>query len=408
MRWSGTKPPTSDRDACRLLKIPPNGCGIARLVFGLLCAGLVVLVAVPTASARTSFVYFGTYTNDLSRGVYVSRLDSDTGHLSPPELAAETMSPCFLAVSPDGKHLYTADSVAHFNGEPAGSVSAFSINRQSGHLTLLNRKSSSGAGPCHVSVNPTATVLLTANYGGGSVKSFRLNPDGSIGADGTVLQQAGTSVNPNRQTAPHAHFIESDPSGRFALSCNLGADKVFVYRLDSATATLAEESSATVPPGAGARHLAFSPDGRFAYVVNEMGCSVTLFSWNADAGKLVAVETVSALPPSVAVRPDYTAAEVVAYGRFVYVSIRGHDSVSVLSADAQSGRLTLVQNIPSGGRVPRGLGIDPTGRWLITGNQTSDNAVEFEIEPHTGRLTATGTDLKIGSPVDVKFVPCGG
>jgi len=362
-----------------------------------------VMAIALTSPAGDFFVFVGTYTNALSRGIYVSRLDAATGHLSAPELAAETPSPCYLAISPGEKFLYAANSIPSFHGEKAGAISAFALDHTTGRLTLLNQRSSDGGGPCHVNIDGLGKLLLVANYGSGSVKSLQLNRDGSLGADGSRIQHQGSSVNPNRQTAPHAHGIYPDPSQRFALACDLGTDHVMIYRLDGATGTLAAHSSSAVPPGSGPRHLAFSPDGRFVHVINEMGCSATTFAWNAAAGELTPVETVSALPSGVSAQPGYTAAEILAVGSQVYATIRGHDSVSVFSADATTGRLTLLQNLPCGGKVPRGLGLDPSGRWLFTGNQNSDNVVEFSRDPQTGKLAPAGRELKIGSPVDVKF-----
>ena len=364
-----------------------------------------MLALTAAATAKDFWVYFGTYTNALSRGIYVSRLDASTGKLSAPELAVATPSPCFLAVLHNQENLYAATSVKSFNGEDAGAISAFALDRRTGQLALLNEKSSGGSGPCHVSVDATEKILFAANYGSGSVKSFSLAADGQMGADDSVIQQHGSSVNTSRQTGPHAHFICADPSNHFALACDLGADKVMIYKI-GADGALMEHSFAVVPPGAGARHLAFSRDGKFAYVINEMGCSLSQFRWNARAGELTPVETISALPPGVAVQNNFTAAEILVHpsGKFVYATIRGHDSVSVFSVDKKSGRLKFLQNISSGGQLPRGLGIDPTGCWLFTGNQKTDNAVEFSINPQTGELSPAGRELRIGSPVDVKFV----
>jgi 6-phosphogluconolactonase len=277
------------------------------------------------------------------------------------------------------------------------------VDKKSGALKILNEKPSGGTGPCHVSVDSAGKFLFVANYGGGSVKSFCLNPDGSLGADGSMMQHHGRSVNTNRQSSPHAHFICADPSNRFALACDLGADKIVIYKIAD-DGMLAEYGAASVPPGAGARHLAFSRDGKFVFVVNEMGCSVTTFTWSD--GRLTAGETVSLLPENVPVEKNLTAAEIRVHpsGKFVYATLRGHDSVSVLVADWSTGKLKLVQNISSGGKVPRGLGVDPTGRWLFTGNQKSDSVVEFSIDAATGKISPTGAELKIGAPVDVNFV----
>lgn len=362
-----------------------------------------------SAPARDFFVFFGTYTGALSKGIYVSRLDAATGKFSAPQLAAETPSPSFLAVSPDQKFLYAANEVRNFSDDSftnGGAVSAFAIDPASGRLALLNQKSSGGVDPCHVSVDASDRVLFVANYSSGSVKAFLLAANGAIGADGDFVRRTGHSINSERQTSPHAHFVRADPSNHFALACDLGTDEVLVYPFDTQQASLhpLQFSSFKVPPGSGARHLAFSPDGKFVHVINEMACTITTFDWDSAAGKLQPVETISALPPGVAVQPSYTAAEILTSGNHVYATIRGHDSVSVFAANAQTGRLTFLQNVSSGGKVPRGLGIDPTGRWLLTGNQKSDNVVEFSIDPQTGKLSPTGQELKIGSPVDVKFV----
>jgi 6-phosphogluconolactonase len=359
--------------------------------------------------ARDYFVYFGTYTNALSRGIYVSRLDADTGKLSAPQLAAAVENPNYVCISPNGKYLYSSSSVNHPIGSVGGLVSAFAIAKTSGQLTLLSQEPAGGNDTCYVSVDATGRTLLAANYDNGSVISLPIKADGSLGNGGSYLRAIGHGPNPTRQTGPHAHFIATDPANQFALECDLGLDHVTVYRLNPALASLLPHRPqfVTVPPGSGPRHLVFSRDGHHVYVVNEMGCTVTEFDWDGRTGALTNPETVSVLPPGVPLRPDYTAAEILLSpdGRFLYVSLREHNSVSVMSVNPYSGRLTFVQNVPSGGKLPRGLGLDPTGHWLITGHQKSDNAVEFAVDPQTGKLTPTGTELHLGAPVDVKFTP---
>jgi len=380
----------------------------------LICV-LALLALAATASAENFLVFFGTYTNALSRGIYVARLDAGTGKLSAPELAAETASPCYLAVAPGGKFLYAANSVKNFSDysieNGGGAVSAFAIDNTSGRLALLDQKCSGGAGPCHVSVDASGKILFVANYSSGSVKAFLLESNGAIGAGGDCVSRVGHSVNASRQSSAHAHFICADPSNRFALACDLGTDEILVSPFDTATAGLhpALVEAFSVPPGSGARHLAFSRDGKFVHVINEIACTVTTFAWDSKNGKLDLIETISALPPEVPVQNSFAAAEILVHpdGKFVYATVRGHDSVSVFAADVRSGRLTFVQNISAGGNVPRGLGLDPTGRWLMVANQKSDNAVEFAVDAQTGKLSPAGRALKIGSPVDVKFVKCG-
>ncbi len=366
---------------------------------------LALAAILTTASAKDFLVYFGTYTNALSEGIYVSRLNAETGKLTIPELAAAVANPCSVATSADEKFLYSANS-KRYNHENFGSVSAFAIDKKSGRLKLLNEIPSGGNGPCYVGIDNFGKVLLAANYGGGSVKSFSLNVDGSIGDQGSRLQFYGHSTNTNRQAAPHAHFINPDPTGKFALVCDLGTDKISVYPIQTETATLDTNRvfEISVPPGSGARHLAFSRNGKFVYVLNEMACSVTTFLWNA--GRLTEIKTSSLLPTNAPLSKAFTAAEIRVHpsGRFIYATIRGHDSVSVLAADEKNGELKLIQNLPSGGKVPRGLGLDPTGKWLLTGNQKSDRVVEFAIDSQTGMLTPTGATMNVGAPVDVNFI----
>ena len=348
--------------------------------------------------AAEYFLYIGTYTEGLSKGIYVARLDGESGKLTMPELAVASPSPCFLAVSPNAKTIYAAN-------EGVGYVSAYDRDPQSGRLTLMNDAPTSSSGPCHVSVAPNGRTLLAANYGGGSVKSFTLAPDGRIREDGSLILHHGSGPNTNRQTSAHAHCAVTDPAGKFVLVCDLGLDAVKIYALGT-NGSLTAHGSASVPPGAGARHLVFSQDGRYVYVINEMGCSITQFAWESAGGVLTFVETVSILPPGVKPRDNWTSAELLVHpsGQFIYATVRGADTVDVLRVEPVSGRLTFLQSLAAGGLMPRGLGIDPGGKWLFTGNQKSDQVVQFGINPSTGRILPTGAQWKIGAPVDFKFV----
>ena len=295
-----------------------------------------------------------------------------------------------------------------FDGKESGSVSAFSIDAKSGTLTLLNQESSVGTGPAHLIVDTTGRNVLVANYGGGSVAALPIGTDGKLKPSTAFVQHTGSSVNPQRQNRPHAHSINVDPGNRFAYVADLGLDKVLIYRFDAATGTLVANDPpfAQVKPGAGPRHFAFHPKGRFAYVINEIDLTVTAFASDAAKGALTEVQTVSSLPPGESVQTGYSTAEVQVHpsGRFLYGSNRGHNSLSVFAIDEKTGRLTYVENVPTQGSTPRGFGIDPTGAFLLAGNQRSDSVVVFRIDQKTGRLTPTGQTLTIGSPVCVKFV----
>lgn len=353
-------------------------------------------------------VYFGTYTGEKSQGIYVSRLNLQTGALSPPELAAEAANPSFLALHPTRDLLYAVNEIGQYEGQPTGTVSAFSLDRTTGRLTLLNRQPSRGAGPAHLVVDPSGRHVLVANYGGGSVAALPIAADGSLQPASSAVQHKGSSVNPDRQKGPHAHAIQTGPDNRFAYVPDLGLDQVLIYRFDSAKGTLApnDPPHAALPPGSGPRHIAFHPRGRLAFVINELTCTITAFEVDATRGALTPVHTISTLPAGEPVQKGYSTAEVLVHpsGRFVYGSNRGHDTIVVFSLDEQTGRLSHVQHEPTQGRTPRNFSIDPTGAFLLAANQRSDSVVVFRIDQQTGRLTPAGHTITVGSPVAVKFL----
>lgn len=353
-------------------------------------------------------VYFGTYTGKKSKGIYSSRLETGTGRLGDPQLAAETPSPSFLAVHPSGGFLYAVNEVNLFKDKPAGSVVGYAIDRAAGKLTPLNQQTSGGPGPCHLIVDKAGKNVLVANYGGGSVEVLPLQADGNLKEPSCFIQHQGSSVNATRQEAPHAHGIFLDAANKFAFVPDLGLDKVMVYRFDPGAGKLTanDPGFGVVPPGSGPRHFALSPKGDFAYVINEILCTVTAFKVDASQGALTPIETVSSLPLGQHVTPAYSTAELVMHpsGRFLYGSNRGHDSIAVFAIDPQSGRLSLVQHVSTQGRIPRSFGIDPSGHWLLAANQDSDSVVVFQVDGGTGTLRPTGQVIEVGAPVSVVFV----
>src|SRR5437773_4291803 len=380
---------------------------VLALLFGRASHPCAQAAATPRNS-KEFLVYIGTYTGGKSKGIYVARFDSVSGRLGAPELAAESLSPSFLAIHPNQRFLYAANETGEFAGKKSGAVSAFVIDSNSGKLTLLNQQPSGGDGPCHVAVDKTGKTLLVANYGGGSVEALPIKPDGSLDAPTSFIQHRGSGVDKQRQEGPHAHFITTDAANRFALACDLGLDKVLVYKFDPANSSLVanDPPSASVAPGSGPRHLAFHPRGRYAYVINEMKCTMTAFSYDPERGEMKRLQTLSTLPDGETAKPNYSTAEVEAHpnGRFLYGSNRGHNSIVVFAIDENTGKLARVENVSTQGKTPRSFGIDPTGKYLLAANQDSDNAVVLRIDPSTGRLTATGISVEIGMPVCVKFV----
>jgi 6-phosphogluconolactonase len=359
-----------------------------------------------SAGAREYLVYIGTYTRENSKGIYACRLDATTGKLSGLALAAESINPSFLALHPNGKFLYAANETPNYEGKAGGSLSGYAIEPSTGKLTLLNTVSSRGAGPCYVAVDKSGKSLLAANYGGGSVAAVPVKDDGRLGEASAFVQHTGSSVNPKRQQAPHAHSINLSRDNRFAIAADLGLDQLLVYRFDPVKGSLApnDPAFAKLNPGAGPRHFAFSPDGRYGYVINEMQSTVTSLAYEASRGVFKELQTISTLPENFQGNNSTAEVQVHPTGKFLYGSNRGHDSIAVFAIDPEKGTLTSIEQVSTQGKTPRNFGIDPTGSYLLAANQNSNSIVVFAINPKTGRLTPTGQVLEVGSPVCVKFL----
>jgi 6-phosphogluconolactonase len=348
-------------------------------------------------------VYIGTYTHAQSKGIYVCRLNTSTGALTAPTLAASISNPSFLALHPNHRFLY---AVGETGGASNGVVNAFAIDNQTGMLTSLNQQTSAGRGPCHLAVDASGSCVLVANYGSGSIAALPIHADGSLGPPATSIQHHGSSVNPRNQQGPHAHSVGFDPANRRAFCADLGLDKLLVYRFDPASATLTpnDPPSASVKPGAGARHFVFSPNGRRVYVITEMQSSITAFDYDVDQGALAEFQTVSTLPDTFT--GTNTGAEIAIHpnGKFLYGSNRGDNSIVVYAIGDASGKLTLIEHQSTLGKTPRMFAIDPTGNFLLAANQDSNTVVVFRIDPTTGRLTPTGQSVEVSMPSCVTFV----
>ena len=352
-------------------------------------------------------IYVGTYTGPASKGIYAFRYDPASGKSTSLGLMAESTNPSFLAIDPTQHYLYAANEVGDYKGEKSGGLSGFAIDRKTGKLTFLNEVSSRGAGPCHVALDKTGKYLLVANYDGGSVAVFPVLPDGRLGEASAVVQHGGHGPNAERQEGPHAHEIQLTRDNRFAVAADLGLDELLVYRFDPAKGTLAANDPpfAKVDPGAGPRHFALHPNGKFVYSLNEMGGSVTAFAYDARRGTLRNLQTISSLPKDFKGKND--SAEIVAdaSGKFLYASNRGPDNIAVFAIDSAKGTLKLIEHVSTKGKTPRNFAIDPTGRFLFVANEESNNILVFRVDPKTGRLTDTGQVLEVPSPVCVVFMP---
>ncbi len=379
--------------------------------FSALAMILVALTFVPSAPAADKgtgkyLVYVGTYTGAESKGIYAYRYDAGTGDLTSLGLVAETTNPSFVAVDPGHHFLYAVNEVDKYQEKASGGVSAFAIDPKTGKLSFLNEVPSGGADPCYIALDKTGKYVLVANYTGGNVAVFPLLKDGRLGEASAFVQHAGSGPNHERQEGPHAHWIEVTSDNRFAVAADLGLDELLVYRFDGAKGSLTPNDPpfAKVDAGAGPRHFAFHPDGKFAYVVNELKSTVNAFTYDSKNGVLHSVQTISTLPVGFNGKNDTAEIEVHPNGKFVYASNRGHNSIVVFAVDAKKGTLTPVEDVSTQGKTPRNFKIDPTGSRLFVANQDSGEIVVFRIDPKTGRLTASGQVLKAPSPVDIKFV----
>lgn len=360
-----------------------------------------------SVSAESITVFFGTYTGGESKGIYKCRMDQESGALSELQLAATTVNPSFLAIHPSGDFLYAVGETDEFEGKKTGSVSAFKIDSETHGLTLLNRCESGGANPCHLVVDKTGKFVLVANYSGGSVASIAINDDGSLGEQVSFHQHEGSSVNAQRQEAPHAHSVNLDAANKYAFVADLGVDKILIYSFDEKTGKLVpnEPASVSVPGGSGPRHFAFHPGGKLAFSNNEMLLSVNAFQYDAAKGALQLLDTVSTVPEGTPLKGNSTAETLVhPNGKFVYVSNRGHDSIAVFQLDVSSGSLTRAEIEPSGGKTPRNFAIEPSGKFLLSENHNTNDVVVFRIDPSTGVLESTGHTLAVPSPVCAKFL----
>jgi 6-phosphogluconolactonase (cycloisomerase 2 family) len=369
--------------------------------------------------------YVGTYSSPQGpegsrgngQGIYLFQIDSSNGKLSQREVIPNGSNPSCLALDPSKTHLYSANETSTFEGANSGSVSAYSINRSTGHLTLLNTVSSQGAGPAYLSVHPSGKYVLVANYAGGTVAVLPIRPDGSLGPATDVKKDEGDISSTRSATAPagsfafsghdrpHAHMIQADPSGRFVLASDLGLDRIFIWRFDAEKGALTANRPASVslPSGDGPRHFAFHPNARWVYSLQEESSTLVQFDYDAANGSLTARQTVSSLPPGFE-GTDYTSEVMVsASGRFVYAANRLHDGISIFSV-GPAGELTYVAEEWTRGDYPRSFNIDPSGNYFYSCNQRGDAITTFRIDPRTGRLSFTGQYTAVGTPSSIVFL----
>ena len=358
-------------------------------------------------SQQNWLVFVGTYTEGReSTGIYSYKFDANTGSLQATGGVAEVVNPSFLALDPTNRCLYAIAEVDEFDGIPGGAVFAYSVEPSTGALSLINHQSSVGTGPCHIVVEDSGRYVLVANYGGGSVSMLPIAKNGGLEPASDFVQHEGSSVDRNRQQGPHAHSIFSAPENLHAYAPDLELDKVLVYEMDLSEGKLrVSENYGAVTPGSGPRHFDFHPNGRQAYVINEMGNTITVNDYDSKDGKLVEKQTISTLPDDFSGTSHTADVHVTTSGKFLYGSNRGHDSLAMFQVDADSGKLEFIGTESTGGKNPRNFAIDPSDTFVLAANQDSDNIVTLRIDPMSGALTPTGSVCQAPTPVCLKFMP---
>ncbi len=368
---------------------------------------VVVMFCIGTFANATEywFLYIGTYTSGTSEGIYQLRLNKDTGVFEYLGLAAQIKNPSFLTLHPDRPLLYAVGEGIAPSDKSEGLASAFSINSENGRLTLLNQQPTIGEGPCHVAVDRQGLHIVTANYGDGSITVLPITGDGRLEPATDLKRHSGSSVHPSRQTAPHAHSVTFDATGHLIYATDLGLDKIMVYQYDSHHGKLQPHIPpfVAVAPGAGPRHFAFHPSGRFAYGINELNSTVTSFISTGSTGELAILQTIGTLPEAFDGETYPAEIRVHPSGRFVYASNRGHDSIALFKVEEQSGQLTALGHISTLGKVPRNFAISPDGKYLVVANQETENVVVFKINVTDGTLIPIASPANVPSPVCVLF-----
>lgn len=379
--------------------------------------------------------YVGTYSAPLrdvlptqvdlppgnGRGIHLFRVDRETGAMTPAGVHELGTSPSCLVLHANGTRLYSSNETDRVGNDKEGTVSAFAIDREDGHLMLLNTVRSGGAGPTYVSVHPSGRFLLVANYFGGSVAVLPILPDGRLSDPSDVKADAG-KVGPARAThAPpgsfafsghdstHAHMIQSDPSGRFVLHVDLGLDQIILWKFDDQKGLLSPNAphSVSLPPGDGPRHFHFHPNGRWFYSIQEEASTVALFDYDPTAGRLTARQTISTLPPGFSGSNFCSGILVSSDGRFLYAGNRLHDSIGIFTI-GPNGELTFVGEEWTHGDYPRSFAFEPTGEFLYCCNQRGDNIAVFQVTKDSGKLQFTGHYAPVGNPSSLVFLDLAG
>jgi len=358
-----------------------------------------------TQPANSKWLIFGSLGAN-KQGIALSSFDTISGKLSAPRLIKEAQAPGFFVVHPDGKHIYTTVSLDTMPKQSGGALSAYGVDPRTGDLTFLNSLPSRGKEPCHISLDGDGTHVLAANYTSANAIVCSILPDGSLGKETGFAQSSGHSINKERQNEAHAHSIRVDPSNKYALVCDLGADKILIYKYDKNKGTLKanQPAFAKSTPGAGPRHSIFHPNGKYFYVANELLNTISVYTWNAKKGELAEIQQISTLPADF--KEFSKLAEIAVYpnGKYLYCTNRGHNTIAVFNIDQKTGKISFLQHIATKGNMPRNFTFDPSNGWLILTNHASNNIVVYKIDKSTGMLTQNGEPMELEAPFCVRFL----
>lgn len=355
---------------------------------------------------KDCLVYVGTNVASADDNtIFLYRLSPTTGVLTQLSAQRGGAKPTYLTMNAGRTRLYAVSETETFRGAPGGGVSAWAVDQRTGNLTLLNQQPSGGAAPCYISLDRGGKAALVANYVAGTVGLLPLAADGQLAPPTATSQHEGSGPHKN-QNGPHAHCIVPDPANAYAFAVDLGTDRVYAYRLNAAQGQLTRlpEPAFAARPGAGPRHLTFHPNGKSAYLINELNSTVTVLAYEAAAGKFRELQTVSALPASYAGENSCADVHVAPSGLFLYASNRGHNSIAVFAIDTGNGTLVPIQHVATQGKTPRNFSLDPSGRLLLVANQNSNNVVTYRVDLQTGLLAPTGQVVEVPSPMYLQVV----
>lgn len=351
---------------------------------------------------KNILAYVGSYADSAGPGLYACRYDPDNGSIELIDQAAGLQNPTFLDVDEDHLKLYAIAEGVDSNNQRCGEAAAYDIDPSTGKLSLLNKEMTVPAPTCHITLDHTKRCVIVASYHGGMVGLSPLLADGRIGAASDIHRHKGSSILPV-QDRPRAHSVFIDRNNRFAAACDLGLDRIIMYKLDIEEARLIPHGEVKVAPGSGPRHFAYHPSLSYGYVINELNATITAFSYNEEQGELSEIQTVSTLPETYKGENACADIHISPDGKFLYGSNRGHDSIAVYAIDPSNGKLALVEHASTLGGHPRNFAISPDGRFLLAANRDSDNIVTFARDAQTGKLLPTGSELKVSKPVCIKF-----